>query len=204
MRHAYTLLGLSFLIVFVGAYVAVKRAEAPTQTNEPGSISRSSSNATSSMSLTLTSPVFENNGLIPAQYTCDGTNTPPPLTVSGVPDGTKTLVLVMDDPDIPQAVKDAHDIEKFDHWALYNISADTTEITATSGTAIENGAGATGYTGPCPPTQYEPTEHRYVFRLYALPGPLNFIKAPTLDELETAAKGSALARSTLVGRYDCT
>lgn len=197
MKNAYALLGLSFLIVLGAAYVLFERAEAPTTSDIPLPTN------TDTMSLSLTSPAFENGGSIPSEYTCDGTNQNPPLSINNVPEGTKTLVLVMDDPDIPEAVKQSAGIEKFNHWAIYDLPADTTEIATGQniGASAMNSAGQAAYTGPCPPTQYEPKEHRYVFRLYALPGPLNLIKTPTLDELEAAAKGSALEKAELVGRY---
>ncbi|MBX2866944.1 YbhB/YbcL family Raf kinase inhibitor-like protein [Candidatus Kaiserbacteria bacterium] len=149
----------------------------------------------------LASPAFEHNGTIPSQYTCDGDRlAPPPLEVSSLPEGTGSLVLVMDDPDIPQEVKDSRGIEKFDHWALYNLPAK--EGVINGGVSGLNGAGETGYRGPCPPPEYEPTEHRYVFRIYAVSGTLNFIKTPTLDEVETAAKGMMLDSAELIGRYE--
>jgi hypothetical protein len=124
----------------------------------------------------------------------------PELTIAGVPEGAESLVLLMDDPDIPQSVKDARGIEKFDHWAVYAIPPDTTVIKtgAVIGTGGKNSIGEVGYRGPCPPDR----EHRYIFRLYALSGTLNFIQAPTLDELETAAQGMMLEKAELIGRYN--
>jgi len=152
--------------------------------------------------LTLTSPAFVDGGFIPAKYTCDGEEVNPPLKISGVPKEADSLVLVMDDPDIPSAVKEKNGIDKFNHWVLYNLPPDTTEIPeGIKGETGLNTTGAAAYIGPCPPPQYEPTEHRYVFRLYAIKGKLNFIKTPTLDEVETAAKSAALAEAELVGRY---
>lgn len=152
------------------------------------------------MSLILTSPAFEPGGLIPEKYTCDAENISPELRIENAPAGTESFVLVMDDPDIPQSVKESRGIEKFDHWAIYNIPGDTTRIpeNMATGTAGLNGAGAPGYTGPCPPDG----EHRYIFRLYALSGTLNFVAAPTLDELEAAAKSMMIESAELVGRYD--
>lgn len=198
MSKAYGLLGVLMLVVLAGALFAFKRAEAPT---ENGMLP---DNTSMSMSLSLTSPAFDNNGSIPSKYTCDGANVSPELRIDGVPDGADSLVLVMDDPDIPDSVKESRGIEKFDHWAMYSIPADTAVIPEGTSIGAEgvNGAGNTGYTGPCPPPEYEPTEHRYIFRLYAISGTLNFIKAPTLDELETAAKGMALDSATLIGRYE--
>ena len=207
MRNAYALLGLAFIIVFGSAYILFERAHAPSP--EDIEITKSTSDTlpddsfTSSMSLTLTSPEFEEGSTIPKLYTCDGENISPPLNITGVPEGTESLILVMDDPDIPMEIKSERGIEKFDHWALYNIPPDTSMISADTDTGTNglNGRGEEAYTGPCPPTQYEPTEHRYVFRLYAVSGQLNFIKSPTLDELETAAKGMMLGKTELIGRY---
>ena len=180
MRNAYAVLGILIIIVGVGTYYAFT----PKDTF-----------------MTLSSAAFTHNGYIPQEYTCDGDRyMAPPLSVSNIPEGTQSLVLVMDDPDIPQEIKNERGIEKFDHWVLYNLPATEGEIVG--GTAGINGGGETGYRGPCPPKEYAPTEHRYIFRVYALPGTLSFIKAPTLDEVETAAKGSALSFAELIGRYE--
>ncbi len=193
MNHAFTILGLVVLIVFVGAFVVFnKKADAP----EALDLEKEKS----SMSLTLTSPAFEEGSPIPSRFTCDAENISVPLTITGVPEGTQSLVLVMDDPDIPQEVKEARGIEKFNHWAVYNIPPDTTvlkegEVIGSQGL---NSRGEEGYAGPCPPD----APHRYFFRLYALSGTLNFIKAPTLDELEEAAKGSMIEATTLMGTYN--
>lgn len=194
MRNAYALLGLAFLVVFGGAFLIFQRAHAPGEGESNSFV----------MSLTLTSPVFDNNGFIPEKYTCDGDNVNPPLYISGVPEGTVSLVLVMDDPDIPQEFKNTRGIEKFDHWSLYNLPPDTAEINYETLEVSHglNGRGADSYTGPCPPPEYEPTTHRYIFRLYALSGNLNFIKTPTLDEIETAAKGIEIESAELIGLYD--
>lgn len=200
MRHAYALLGLAFIIVFGSAYFLFHQsAEAPTYTQD----TEESKNETSNMSLTLTSSAFSDGEFIPEKYSCDGENVNPPLSISGIPEGTESLVLVMDDPDIPQVFKDARGIDKFDHWVIYNLPADTTDIPAGSvlGQVGHNSRDEASYTGPCPPTEYEPTTHRYVFRLYALSGQLNFIKAPTLDEVEEATKGSVIEQAQLTGLF---
>jgi Raf kinase inhibitor-like YbhB/YbcL family protein len=200
MRNAYALLGICFIIVFGGAYVLFHQAaEAPTTDALP----TANQETEEQTMLTLTSSAFSHNDLIPSQYTCDGENMNPPLSISGVPEGTESLVLVMDDPDIPEEIKAARGIEKFNHWAVYNLPIDTKEIPSSAivGAAGMNSRGESTYTGPCPPTEYEPTEHRYVFRLYALSGTLNFIKTPTLDEIEAAAEGMMLEKAELIGRY---
>lgn len=200
MRNAYALLGLSFIIVFGGAYMLLtNKAEAPVSERDTAE----DVTEHTSMTMQLTSPAFQNNELIPSEYTCDGDNISPPLTIAEVPEGTASLVIVMDDPDIPEEVKGRMGIEKFNHWAVYNLPPDTTSLAAgeLSGIPAENSRGEAAYTGPCPPTEYEPTTHRYIFRLYALSGNLNFITTPTLDELETAAKENTVATATLIGLY---
>lgn len=194
IKHAYTLLGVMTLVVFVGVYIAFhKKVEAPITTD---------SNNSSSMTLTLTSPLFSEGETIPSKYTCDGENVSPELHIDNVPEGTKSFVLVMDDPDIPESIKKEQGIEKFNHWALYNIPADTRVLNegALIGMSGMNGRGEAKYTGPCPPDR----EHRYIFRLYAVSGQLNFLKAPTLDEIEDSARGMMVERATLTGRYERT
>lgn len=198
MRNAYAILGLSFLVVFAGAYVILsKDVHTPTPAGVP------LETKLNTMALSLSSPAFEHNGKIPSKFTCDGEGVNPSLEISGVPEGTETLVLVMDDPDIPQAVKDAQGIEKFDHWVVYNLEADTTSISEGTdvGSTGLNSVGKNAYYPPCPPPQYEPTEHRYIFRLYAIRGQLNFIAVPSLDEVEAAAQGSMIEKTELIGRY---
>ncbi len=192
-KNAFMLLGLMTVIVFVGGLFVFERAEAPIVEEEQ---------VIPDMSLTLTSSAFIENGSIPSKFTCDGENISPELIISNVPEGTKSFILVMDDPDIPESVKQARGIEKFNHWAVYNIPAETTVIKEGEvvGTGAQNGAGDFVYRGPCPPDR----EHRYIFRLYAVTGTLNFIKAQTLDEVESAAQGMMLERAILIGRYERT
>lgn len=194
MRHAFSMLGILTVLMVVGVYLTFhKKAEAPAPVLEEPSSS-------SAMSFALTSPVFEVDGLIPSEYTCDGEGVSPELHIENVPEGTASLVLVMDDSDIPESVKQARGIEKFNHWAVYNIPADTKVLPRAwdGGTGALNSTGAVGYRGPCPPDR----EHRYIFRLYALSGTLNFIKTPTLDEVESAAEGMMLGKAELIGRYN--
>jgi hypothetical protein len=205
MRNAYALLGLSFLIVFIGAYFVIERANAPTPEEVP--FERTDADSTTyeeadeiSIMLTLTSPAFEENGMIPSRYTCDGENINPELRIGIAPEGTMSLVLVMDDPDIPESVKEERGIEKFDHWVLYNIPKDTSVIQENSSVGTEGltSRGTTGFVGSCPPDR----EHRYIYRLYALGETLAFPGTPTLDEVEEIAKEKALGSATLIGRYE--
>lgn len=199
MRNAYALLGLLFLIVFGGSHMLLQKTAQAPSFNEV-SLVDSQENV---MSLTLSSPAFADNGRIPSEYTCDGENIQPPLSIHGVPESTQSLVLVMDDSDIPAEVKEKMGIEKFNHWVVYNLPADTREFKQRDALGVlgRNTVGELAYTGPCPPTEYEPTEHRYVFRLYALPDMLNFSNSPTLAEVETAAQEIAIAHAELIGRY---
>jgi Raf kinase inhibitor-like YbhB/YbcL family protein len=189
MRQAFVLLGIMTAIVYVGAFVAFhKKAEAPVITKEI------------SMSLSLTSPAFKEGEKIPLQYSCDGENISVPLRIEGAPEGTKSFVLVMDDPDIPQSVKDEWKVERVDHWVVYNIPPETSDIAAgeTVGILGKNTRGTIAYRGPCPPDR----EHRYFFRLYALSGTLNFIATPSLYDVEEAAKGMMIEQAALMGRYE--
>lgn len=156
------------------------------------------------MAFILTSPAFKQNGMIPSKYTCDGERKlSPPLAWSGAPEGTRALALVMDDPDIPNVVRESRGIDAFDHWVLFNIPADITEIPEDDGvgTAGLNSAGVGGYTGPCPPPEYEPREHRYIFTLYALSAPLPLGAGATKKEVLRALAPVLLAQAELVGRY---
>lgn len=154
----------------------------------------------SSTTLSLTSSEFEYNDTIPSIYTCDGDQSNPPLTIAGVPAGAQSLALIMFDPDVPAAVKPDRN---FDHWVLFNIPATTTKIDTGEhvGTPGNNGSGKAAYTGPCPPPQYEPSEHRYFFKLYALDTQLQLPQGATRAQVETAMTGHILADATLLGRY---
>lgn len=198
MNKAYGILGLAFVIVFAAAYFLLTRdAVAPT-TEEP-----LVDNDVITM-LTLESPAFKNGETIPFTFTCDGTNVNPEVHLIDVPQGAQSLVLLMDDPDIPNEIKESRGIEKFDHWVLYNVPPGTSVIKEGErvGTLGLNSRGDAAYTGPCPPTEYEPTNHRYFFRLYALDGELSFEDTPTLEEVKAAMEGRILEEAELMGTYE--
>ncbi len=138
----------------------------------------------------LSSPAFGAGGTIPSDYTCDGTETSLPLTWSGVPPGTKELVLVMRDPDAPGG--------NFVHWAVAGIDPTTTGFGAggVSGMVIpgRNSFGTLGYRGPCPP---QGSTHHYVISLSALAAPSGLAPGFSPDQLQTSALGIA----TLIGTY---
>lgn len=141
----------------------------------------------------LSSPAFLNNGPIPVIHTCDGAGLRPPLTISDVPAGTKTLALIVNDPDAPGG--------SFVHWTLWNIDPKTEEIEAgtlpAGATEGVNSAGSIGYTGPCPPSG----THHYEFALFALSKSLLIPPSSTVEELRRAIDHSILAEATLVGTY---
>jgi len=140
--------------------------------------------------LKLISIVFSHNGHIPPKYTCEGENINPPLEVENIPDGTKTLALIVEDPDAPRGV--------FTHWIMWNISPNDA-ITERSNPGISgtNSFGKTGYGGPCPPSG----EHRYFFRVFALDDELDLVAGVTKEELLDALKGHILASAELMGVY---
>jgi Raf kinase inhibitor-like YbhB/YbcL family protein len=148
----------------------------------------------------LTSSAFKENASIPSQYTCDGSQASPPLSINGAPQGTKTFALIVEDPDVPKQLAPSG---VFVHWVVFNIPASITEITedAQIGTAGANGAGKNTYAGPCPPAQYEPSEHRYFFTLYALDADLKLSVGASKEDVLKAMQGHILAQAQLVGRY---
>jgi Raf kinase inhibitor-like YbhB/YbcL family protein len=154
------------------------------------------------MSLIITSPPFKHDGAIPARHTCDGPNVSPQLDWTGVPSGTKSLALIVDDPDAPDP---AAPKMTWVHWVLYNIPAGTGGLTEgiaenelPEGTLQGvNDWHRTGYGGPCPPVG----KHRYFFKLYALDTVLPDLKRPAKAALEKAMRGHVIGQAELIGLY---
>ena len=152
--------------------------------------------------LILSSPAFPHGGEIPSKYTCDGGDLAPPLVWTGVPEQTRSLALIVDDPDAPDPTAPKM---TWVHWVLYNIppSGDGLPEGVTSrdlppGTAEGlNDWKRTGYGGPCPPIG----RHRYFHKLYALDAALAVMDKPTKATLEAAMKGHILEKAELVGTY---
>jgi len=151
----------------------------------------------------LTTKAFEPGGSIPARYTCDGDDVSPALSWSGAPEGTRSFVLIMDDPDAPPGT--------WVHWVLYNLPGNANAIdegvpeTERLADGSIHGAcwgvssfSRLGYYGPCPPPG---KPHRYYFRLYALDTVLEVDPRASRDEVLGAAKGHVLAETELMGRY---
>lgn len=150
----------------------------------------------------LTSSHFKDQGDIPKRFTCDGEDMSPALAWSDVPAGTKSLALIVDDPDAPDP---ANPKMTWVHWVLYNIPA-TAEGLPEGVASRDLPAGTreglndwkkTGYGGPCPPIG----KHRYFHKLYALDVVLPDLKKPTKADLEKAMKGHMLSQAELVGKY---
>lgn len=154
------------------------------------------------MTFELTSAAFKNGESIPPVYTCDGDDVSPPLAWSGTPAGTRSLALIVNDPDAPDP---AAPKMIWDHWVLYNLPAgtealaeDIKEVDLPQGTRQGiNDWKRTGYGGPCPPIG----RHRYFFRLYALDSELADLDEPTGPELTQAVENHVLATATLMGTY---
>jgi len=152
------------------------------------------------MPLTITSTAFAHNGEIPPRHTCDGEDISPPLAFAGIPDGTESLVLIVDDPDAPDP---AAPKMTWVHWLLYNLPADTQGLGEAVRTLPEetlegtNDWKITGYGGPCPPIG----RHRYFFKLYALDCALPNLDEPTKVALEQAMAGHILEEAELIGTF---
>jgi Raf kinase inhibitor-like YbhB/YbcL family protein len=145
------------------------------------------------MAFTLTTPAFEDGGVIPQQFTCDGDNLPPPLGWSDPPEGTRSFALIMDDPDAPSGT--------FTHWLLYDIPARVAQMPGEAvGKSLRNDFGRSGYGGPCPPPGHGP--HRYFFTLYAMDVPTQDVKGESRKSLEDALRGHTLATARLMGIYE--
>ena len=143
--------------------------------------------------MNIVSSAFKPGGSIPQIYTCAGQNINPPLTITDIPPNTKTLSLIIDDPDAPDAI--------FTHWLIWNIPKDQTEIhegsvppNAVQGT---NSFGDQKYTGPCPPEG----QHRYLFKLYALDTALNLSGIAEKNQLEKQMQGHVLDKAEMVGIF---
>ncbi|NPB05291.1 MAG: YbhB/YbcL family Raf kinase inhibitor-like protein [Aquificae bacterium] len=151
----------------------------------------------------ISSPAFENGGTIPQTFTCDGKNESPPLVFSEIPEGTKSLVLIMHDPDAPAG--------DFTHWLVYSIPPTVKGLPRNlpKKPVLEKGIlqgvndfGFVGYGGPCPPPWDGP--HRYYFELYALDYEPNLKPGATREEVERALEGHVIENATLMGRYKRT
>ena len=146
------------------------------------------------MAFTVTSPAFADGQTIPKQFTCDGDDAPPPITVSDPPPGTKSFAVIADDPDAPKGT--------FTHWLAYDIPAGGNALRTTAGKTLKNDFGRKRYGGPCPPAGHR--KHRYYFTVYAVDAPALHVPGGGRNDLEAALKDHTLAKTQLMGRYERT
>lgn len=142
--------------------------------------------------MVLSSSAFENNGIIPSEYTCDGSNISPPLIITNVPKNAQSLALIVEDPDAP--------IGTVTHWIVWNIPPQKSQFVKGEKIDFPQGLtifGTTGYGGPCPPSG----THRYFFKLYALDSMLELSDGSTKENLVQSMNGHILEQATLIGKY---
>jgi Raf kinase inhibitor-like YbhB/YbcL family protein len=140
----------------------------------------------------VTSSAFQEGANIPSKFSCDGANSSPPLQISDIPSEAKSLVLIVDDPDAPSGL--------FTHWAVWNISPQTSAVAEGStpkGVQGTNDFGKSGYGGPCPPSG----THRYYFKIFALDRKLDLPFGAKRGQLDAAIKSHVIAQGELMGRY---
>jgi Raf kinase inhibitor-like YbhB/YbcL family protein len=147
------------------------------------------------MPFNLSSPAFVAGGDIPRQFTCDGGDISPHLVWTDAPNGTRSFVLIVDDPDAPKGI--------FTHWVVFDIPGDRTDLPSGTrsdavGVAGRNSRGELGYMGPCPPSG----THRYFFRLSALDvETLGLTAGAARSHVESAISGHTIGTAELMGRY---
>jgi Raf kinase inhibitor-like YbhB/YbcL family protein len=151
------------------------------------------------MTIPVSSPAFAENGAIPEKHTCDGDDVSPPLAWTSLPEGTRSLALITDDPDAPGGT--------FVHWVIYDLPPDLAGLSegisqtgSVEGGGLQgtNGFRKNGYHGPCPP---KGSTHRYYFKLYALDTMLNLKEGASKADLEKAMIGHILGQGQVVGQY---
>ncbi len=151
--------------------------------------------------ISISTEAFLDGDTIPAEYTCDGDDVSPVLSWHGIPAGTKSIALIMDDPDAPRGT--------FVHWVIFNIPAETQKLpramprnkTLSDGSRqgrTDFGSDRIGYGGPCPPPG---KPHRYYFKIYALDTKLDLSPGASKAELEKVMKGHILSKGELMGKY---
>jgi Raf kinase inhibitor-like YbhB/YbcL family protein len=163
----------------------------PTDTPIPPTEEPEEEEEVMAVEMVITSPAFTEGEAIPIQFSCDGENVSPELIWTGIPEGTASLVLIVDDPDAP--------VGTWDHWILFNLPPDLAGLPqgGTAGTDGSNSWDRTGYGGPCPPGG----THRYFFKLYALDTTLDLPTGSYKAAIEAALEGHTLAYAELMGTY---
>jgi Raf kinase inhibitor-like YbhB/YbcL family protein len=151
------------------------------------------------MSFAVSSSSFPAGSDIPKKFTCDGADISPALSWTGAPSGTKSFVLIADDPDAPVGI--------WTHWVIFDLPAQTSSLpeavpksdeVSSGGRQGRNDFRKIGYGGPCPPPG---KPHRYFFRLYALDRTLNLQAGSNRKAVEQALQGHVLAKAEWMGKY---
>lgn len=183
------------LLLIVSTLLLSCRSETPSYDNVQPSNQAAGGRKTE---MRVTSTAFQEGGMIPAQYTCSDKNISPPLAWNSVPEKTKSLALIVDDPDAPS--------KTFVHWVAFNIPASARALPGNVPAQEKiNGGGQQGtndfkkigYGGPCPPSG----THHYYFKLYALDTDLTLDSSATKDQLLKAMNGHVLGEGQLMGKY---
>ena len=141
----------------------------------------------------ISSSAFNNNGLLPEEYTCDGDDISPPLSFGKIPDNATSMVLIVDDPDAPMGT--------FVHWLVWNIPSNITGFSKGEKIPYPQGIndfGNIGYNGPCPPIG---STHHYYFKIYALDTILDLKEGADVNDLTNAMSGHVLAEGQIMGKY---
>jgi len=140
--------------------------------------------------LKVQSTAFKNGGQIPSKYTCEGENINPEIEISSIPENTRSIALIVEDPDAPRGV--------YDHWIVWNIPPnETIPENSRPGVSGKNSFGNTSYGGPCPPSG----SHRYFFKVYALDRELDIAAGSDKQKLKEAMKDHVLGSGELMGHY---
>lgn len=192
MSKKISIIIILVIVLLFGAvwyWYSAREAYAPTEMQE----GRNQSTLTR---MQITSNAFSEGERIPAEYTCEGENTNPELRIDGIPDGAKSLALIVDDPDAPGRT--------FTHWLMWNIAPDVRVIergTVPDGVVQgENDAGEIGYMGPCPPEGHG--THRYFFTLYALDDTPDLGADASKEELEARIEAHKINEAQMMGVYE--
>jgi len=187
MRNVSVLIGIGALILITGIWMINRNFTIKSDTENS-----TSSGSSMPETMQLTSPAFANGGDIPSQFTCDAEDISPALSWTGAPAGTKSLALIMDDPDAGNT--------GWVHWVVFNMPPTLERIEEgkePEGVAGNNSWGRGGWGGPCPPTG----THRYFFKLYVLDTMLDIPEGASKSDILAAMEGHTLAQVELMGKY---
>jgi hypothetical protein len=190
MKYILALLVTIILLMGISGCVDIdnNHTEEMTEMTDDGDENGGQDNSITN--ITVSSVAFEQNGEIPARYTCDGENINPQLMVGNLPNNTESLVLIIDDPDAPA--------KTFTHWIVWNIEPETViHEHSVPGVQGLNDFQSVNYSGPCPPSGI----HRYSFRIYALNTTLGIAPGSERDVLEAEMKEYVIAKGELMGTY---